>query len=100
AGWRDIGTDVMPYADLKVFMVASPEVRAERRLREETARGNNIDLATLTAEITRRDESDSTREISPLVQTHDAVLLDTSQLSIEEAEAKIIQLAEDKLEVQ
>jgi len=91
---------VLPDADLKVFMMASPEVRAERRLLEETARGNNIDLATLTAEIIRRDEIDSTREISPLVQAHDAVLLDTSQLSIEEAEAKIIQLAEDKLEVQ
>ena len=97
---RDIGTTVLPDADVKIFMQASPKVRAERRLLEEAARGNNIDLETLTAEIIRRDEIDSTREISPLVQAHDAVLLDTSHLSIEEAEAKIIQLVEDKLEVQ
>lgn len=97
---RDIGTTVLPDADVKIFMQASPAVRAERRLLEETARGNNIDLATLTAEIIRRDEIDSTREISPLVQAEDAILLDTSHLSIDEAEQKIIQLVEDKLEVQ
>lgn len=97
---RDIGTTVLPDAEVKIFMLASPKVRAERRLIEETARGNNIDLETLTAEIIRRDEIDSTRKISPLVKAEDAVLLDTSHLSIEEAEAKIIQLVEDKLEVQ
>lgn len=97
---RDIGTTVLPDAEVKIFMQASPKVRAERRLLEETARGNNIDLETLTAEIIRRDEIDSTRKISPLVKAEDAVLLDTSHLSIEEAEAKIIQLVEDKLEVQ
>ncbi|CAD2073623.1 cytidylate kinase [Jeotgalicoccus coquinae] len=97
---RDIGTTVLPDAEVKIFMQASPKVRAERRLLEETARGNDIDLETLTAEIIRRDEIDSTREISPLVQADDAVLLDTSHLSIEEAEAKIIQLVKDKLEVQ
>lgn len=97
---RDIGTTVLPDADVKIFMQASPAVRAQRRLLEETARGNNIDLATLTAEIIRRDEFDSMREISPLVQAEDATLLDTSHLSIDEAEQKIIQLVEDKLEVQ
>ena len=97
---RDIGTTVLPDAEVKIFMQASPKVRAERRLIDETARGNNIDLETLTAEIIRRDEIDSTRKISPLVKAEDAVLLDTSHLSIEEAEAKIIQLVEDKLEVQ
>ena len=97
---RDIGTTVLPDAEVKIFMQASPKVRAERRLLEETARGNNIDLETLTAEIIRRDEIDSTRKISPLVKAEDAVLLDTSHLSIEEAETKIIQLVEDKLEVQ
>lgn len=97
---RDIGTTVLPDADVKIFMQASPAVRAQRRLLEETARGNNIDIATLTAEIIRRDEIDSMREISPLVQAEDATLLDTSHLSIDEAEQKIIQLVEDKLEVQ
>lgn len=95
---RDIGTTVLPDAEVKIFMQASPEVRAQRRLLEENARGNNIDLAALTAEIIRRDEIDSTRKISPLVQAKDATLLDTSHLSIDEAEQKIIQLVEDKLE--
>ena len=97
---RDIGTTVLPDAEVKIFMQASPEVRAKRRLLEETARGNTIDLQTLTDEIIRRDQIDSTREISPLVQADDAILLDTSYLSIEEAEDKIIQLVEDKLEVE
>lgn len=96
---RDIGSTVLPHAEVKIFMQASPEVRAQRRLLEETKRGNAIDLETLTAEIIRRDEIDSTREISPLVQAEDAILLDTSLLSIEEAENKIIQLVEEKLEV-
>lgn len=97
---RDIGTTVLPDAEVKIFMQASPQVRAERRLLEETARGNHIDLETLTEEIIRRDKIDSTREISPLVQADDAILLDTSLLSIDEAEDKIIQLVEEKLEVQ
>ena len=95
---RDIGTTVLPDAEVKVFMQADPKVRASRRLLEEQARGNQVSLETLTEEIIRRDEIDSTREISPLVKADDAVILDTSNLTIEEAEEEIIQLVNSKLE--
>ncbi|SDK52685.1 cytidylate kinase [Lacicoccus qingdaonensis] len=97
---RDIGTTVLPDAELKIFMQASPRVRAERRLLEEKARGNNIDLDKLTSQIIRRDELDMSREISPLVQADDAVLLDTTELSIEDVEAHILYLAKQKIGVE
>ena len=94
---RDIGTTVLPEAELKVYMKASPEIRAKRRLKEEKERGIDIDLETLTDQIIRRDDLDMNREISPLVKAHDAVLLDTSHMSIPEVEEKIIRMAEDLL---
>ncbi|CAM2766896.1 (d)CMP kinase [Salinicoccus roseus] len=94
---RDIGTTVLPEAELKVYMKASPEIRAKRRLKEEKERGTDIDLETLTDQIIRRDDLDMNREISPLVKAHDAVLLDTSHMSIPEVEEKIIRMAEDLL---
>ncbi len=97
---RDIGTTVLPDAELKIFMQASPRVRAERRLLEEKARGNNIDLDKLTSQIIRRDELDMSREISPLLQADDAVLLDTTELSIEDVEAHILYLAKQKIGVE
>ncbi|WP_052256334.1 (d)CMP kinase [Salinicoccus sp. YB14-2] len=97
---RDIGTTVLPDAELKIFMQASPRVRAERRLLEEKERGNAIDLDQLTSQIIRRDELDMNREISPLVQADDAVLLDTTELSIEEVEEHILHLAQQKIGVE
>lgn len=97
---RDIGTTVLPDAELKIFMQASPRVRAERRLLEEKARGNDIDLDQLTSQIIKRDELDMNRQISPLVQADDAVLLDTTELSIEEVEAHILHLAKQKIGVE
>lgn len=97
---RDIGTTVLPDAELKVFMQASPRVRAERRLVEEKARGNDIDLDQLTSQIIKRDELDMNREISPLVQADDAILLDTTELSIEEVEDHILHLAKQKIGVE
>jgi len=97
---RDIGTTVLPDAELKIFMQASPRVRAERRLLEEEARGNDIDLDEITSQIIRRDELDMSREISPLLQAHDAVLLDTTDLSIEDVEAQILHLAKQKIGVE
>ena len=94
---RDIGTTVLPEAELKVYMKASPEIRAKRRLKEEKERGTDIDLATLSDQIIRRDDLDMNREISPLIKAHDAVLLDTSHMSIPEVEEKIIRMAEDLL---
>lgn len=94
---RDIGTTVLPEAELKVYMKASPEIRAKRRLKEDKERGIDIDLETLTDQIIRRDDLDMNREISPLVKAHDAVLLDTSHMSIPEVEERIIRMAEDLL---
>lgn len=94
---RDIGTVVLPEAELKVFMTASPEIRANRRLIEEHARGNMVTLETLIKEIIARDESDMTREISPLVQAKDAVLIDTDSLTIEEVTNCIVELTKEKL---
>lgn len=94
---RDIGTIVLPDAELKVFMHASPKIRAERRLLEEEARGNSVDIETLTEQIKRRDEIDSTRKISPLIRADDARLLDTGHMSAAEVKAHIITLAKQTM---
>ena len=94
---RDIGTTVLPDADLKIFMQASPRVRAERRLIEEKERGSDIDIDQLTAQIIKRDELDMKRDISPLVKAEDAVLLDTTEMTIDEAENFILEIAQNKI---
>lgn len=94
---RDIGTTVLPDAELKIFMQASPRVRAERRQLEERKRGISIELDELTAQIIKRDELDMNREISPLIQAEDAVHLDTTELAIEEVETHILDLAKQKI---
>ena len=82
---RDIGTVVCPDADVKLYIVASPQVRAARRLRDIEGRGGTADLAEILADIRRRDERDMGRSDSPLRPAVDAHLLDTSYLSIEAA---------------
>ena len=77
---RDIGTVVLPWAPLKIFLTASPEVRAQRRYDELVAKGQTVDLAATLKEILIRDERDSSRATAPLKQADDAVLLDTSEL--------------------
>ena len=86
---RDIGTVVLPQAELKIFLVASVEERAERRYKENIAKGIETDLETLKEEIAARDYKDSHRETSPLKQAEDAVYLDTTGLSIQEVVKKI-----------
>lgn len=81
---RDIGTAVLPNAEVKIFLVASSKERAERRYKENLSKGINTPLETLQKEIEERDYKDSHREVSPLVQAEDAVRLDTTSLSIEE----------------
>ena len=81
---RDIATNVLPNADIKIFLTASIEERADRRYKEMKAKGYDVDLKKLQEEIAARDKADSEREISPLVQAEDAELLDTSDMSIEE----------------
>ena len=89
---RDIGTVVLPKADLKIFLVASVDERAERRYKENLSKGIPTDLERLKIEISERDRKDSTRAISPLKQAEDAILLDSTGKTINE----IVQFIEDK----
>jgi cytidylate kinase len=86
---RDIGTVVLPKAELKIFLVASVDERAERRYKENLAKGIETDLETLKEEIATRDYKDSHRATSPLKQAEDAIYLDTTGLSIQEVVDKI-----------
>lgn len=86
---RDIGTVVLPDAELKVYLEASPVVRAQRRLREERARGATRSLAAVLSEMERRDANDATRANSPLKPAADAMILDTTGLDVEGVLASI-----------
>jgi cytidylate kinase len=81
---RDIGTVVLPKADLKFFVTASPEVRAQRRLDELRAAGRDDTFESILANVVERDRIDSTREVAPLVQAPDAIVLDNSHLTLDE----------------
>ncbi len=89
---RDIGTVVLPTADVKIFLTASVEERARRRFEELKAKGFDVTLEEIEKDIATRDKIDSEREIAPLKQADDAILLDTTGLSIEEVTAAIIKL--------
>ncbi|MTV81202.1 (d)CMP kinase [Secundilactobacillus folii] len=86
---RDIGTSVLPDAEVKIFLVASVEERAQRRFKDNAEKGIHTPIETLKKEIETRDHKDSTRAISPLTQAKDAIRLDTTALSIDEVVAKI-----------
>ena len=90
---RDIGTCVLPEAQLKVFLTASVEVRAKRRFDELTQKGENCDLDAIAQDIKERDERDMNREIAPLKAAEDAVMLDSSNLNIDEVVEAIYELA-------
>jgi len=90
---RDIGTVVFPDAGLKVFLSASAEVRGRRRWLQMKERGQSTDLAEVIAEVERRDHQDMNREIAPLRPAKDAVILDTSDMSLEEVLAELKMLA-------
>lgn len=94
---RDIGTVIAPDADVKLFVTASAEVRAERRMKELRARGINVHFEEVLADIRARDERDSTRAVAPLKQAPDALLLDTSELTVEQAIAEAVRLVEAQL---
>uniref|UniRef100_UPI003F541A6D (d)CMP kinase n=1 Tax=Loigolactobacillus coryniformis TaxID=1610 RepID=UPI003F541A6D len=93
---RDIGTAVLPNAAVKIFLVASVAERAQRRYAENIRKGIDTPLAVLQQEIEVRDKKDSTRAVSPLTQAKDAVLVDTTALSIERVVAKIIAITNEK----
>lgn len=91
---RDIGTCVLPDADVKVFLTASVETRAKRRYDELVEKGVPCDLEEIARDIAERDERDSTREIAPLKQAEDAALVDSSHMTIEEVVAAIVKLCD------
>jgi len=91
---RDIGTFVFPNADVKIFLTASVEERARRRFEELKAKGFEVNLKDIEKDIALRDKLDSEREMAPLKKAEDAVLLDTTGMSIEEVVEKIISLCE------
>ena len=89
---RDIGTVVLPNADVKVYLTASSRVRAERRFKELTAKGENCDIDVIEKDIIERDYRDMHREISPLKQADDATLVDSSDMTIDEVAKTIVDL--------
>lgn len=95
---RDIGTVVFPDAELKIFMTASAEVRAQRRYNEMIKKGDDVSYESVLENVTTRDYLDTTREDSPLVQANDAIEIDNDKLNVEETFDKVYQLAIKKLE--
>ena len=95
---RDIGTVVFPDADLKLFMTASTEKRAERRYNELKARGEDIKFEDVLANVKERDYLDTTRDDSPLIKAEDAIEIDNSNLNLEEQFEKVVKLARNKIE--
>ncbi|MBE7640202.1 (d)CMP kinase [Salegentibacter sp. BLCTC] len=95
---RDIGTVVFPDADLKLFMTASTEKRAERRYNELRDRGEDIKFEDVLANVKERDYLDTTRDDSPLIKAEDAIEIDNSNLNLEEQFEKVAKLARKKIE--
>ena len=94
---RDIGTVILPDAQVKIFLTASPEIRAERRFKELTEKGEKAVYEDVLQEIIERDQRDMNRAVSPLVQAADAVLVDSSHKTPEEVELEICRLAEERM---
>lgn len=93
---RDIGTVVFPNAELKIFLDASPETRAERRWKEHQEKGETFTLAQVLDEVYERDRRDRERRVSPLVRAADAVLVDNTAMGIEETARLVVMLAHEK----
>ncbi|MDD3277438.1 MAG: (d)CMP kinase [Lachnospiraceae bacterium] len=93
---RDIGTAVLPDAQIKIYLTASARTRALRRLKDLKDRGMSGELSVIEADINERDHRDMTREISPLCQAEDALLIDSSQMTAEEVTTEIIKIYEER----
>ena len=93
---RDIGTVVLPNADVKIFLTAAPEARAKRRLRELHERGQEANFETVLHDIIQRDEQDRNRPIAPLRQAEDAVLLDTTELNFAQSRQALLDIIREK----
>ncbi|MDD5923333.1 MAG: (d)CMP kinase [Clostridia bacterium] len=94
---RDIGTVILPDAQVKVFLTASPEVRAKRRYDELLAKGKDVSFDDVLSDMILRDKNDSEREIAPLKPASDSVLADTSDDNLEEAISRVVSIIKDKL---
>ncbi|MBX9570639.1 MAG: (d)CMP kinase [Candidatus Obscuribacterales bacterium] len=97
---RDIGTVVLADAELKIFLTASAEVRAERRLKDMREMGQMQDLQTIIADIKERDHLDSTRATSPMRQADDAILIDTDNYSLDQVTDKVLELCASRITAQ
>jgi CMP/dCMP kinase len=97
---RDIGTTVFPHAELKIFMTADTAIRVERRFKELYAKNKNITLHEIKENLELRDYIDTNREISPLRKAEDAIILDNSQLSLEDQQKLVMQWVDDIIMVQ
>jgi len=95
ADGRDMGTVVFPQAPLKIYLTASAEERAERRYKQLKDKGIDVNIRDLVADLTARDERDSNRKVAPLKPAEDAVIIDTTDLSVAEVEAKVLDLAQN-----
>lgn len=95
---RDIGTVVLPEADLKIYLTASAEVRADRRYKELVEKNQVVDYDTILKDIIERDNRDMTREIAPLKVADDAIIVDTSELDFEQSVQAIIDLIKEKIQ--
>ena len=99
ADGRDMGTVVFPNAPLKIYLTASAEERAERRFKQLKDKGVDVNIRDLVADLTARDERDSNRKVAPLKPAEDAVIIDTTELSVAEVEAQVLQLARQLFEL-
>ncbi|MFT7118465.1 MAG: cytidylate kinase, partial [Flavobacteriales bacterium] len=95
---RDIGSVVFPSAELKVFMTAAPEIRAQRRYLELVEKGDDVSLEEVLKNVVERDHMDSSRDDSPLIQLPEAKLLDTSEMTREEQFELLVSWAEEAIE--
>jgi len=93
---RDIGTCVLPNADVKIYLTASAAERARRRYKEQTERGDDCDIKEIERDIIARDEQDMNREVAPLRQAEDAVLVDSSDMTIDQVVDEIIRIYQEK----
>ena len=94
---RDIGTVILPHAQIKIFLTASPEERARRRYEELQARGETVSYETVLEDVRRRDDQDSNRALAPLKPAPDAVLVDTTGCSFEESFERLKQVIQERL---
>jgi CMP/dCMP kinase len=93
---RDIGTVVFPHAELKIFLDATPEARAERRWKEHVEKGDTLDLDQALEEVHERDKRDTERKVSPLVRAADAVLVDNTAMDVEDTARLIVKLSRER----